>query len=336
MQKAVRLSDVAKAAGVSLNTASRAIRADGYVSDDARQRVLAAAEQLRYRPNVLARRMRGDKARLIGVFVNGIGWAVVQKLVAAISDEARRLDFDLVIFDAYNFSDPHRVGTSDMLRGLCDGLVIVLPNNADSYLEVLEREQAPVVLLNFDARPIDLPVIVGDNRAGGRMAVEHLLALGHRRIAFIAGTSATGQSTARQQGYADALEAAGIAVDPGLLEGAGFEQRYAIPATERLLALPDPPTAIFAANDQMAIGAIEAIGARGLRVPDDISVVGFDDIELASYVQPTLTTVRQPLADMGVRAVGVLCDRLRGRFDAGRSVFPAEFVPRQSTGPAKR
>lgn len=337
MRKAVTLQQVADAAGVSLNTASRAIREDRYVSEDARTRVREAAERLHYRPNQLARRMRGDPARLLGVFVNAIGWGVVHEMVDYISEEARRLDFDLVIFSAENFHDRRRVGTSDLLSGLCDGLLMLLPNQEDTYLDVLERERANCVLIGFAAREIGLPVVLADNRAAGRMAVEHLLALGHQRIAFVQGSRATGQSAERERGYADALQAAGIGIDPALVVFGDFNPTSTCAATAALLALDQPPTAIFTANDGMAMTVMELLRARGLRVPDDMSVVGFDDIPLAAYTQPPLTTLRPPGRAIAAHAVQTLAGLIEGApFQPGRVTFPPELVVRGSTGPRKR
>lgn len=336
MRKAVTLQQVADAAGVSLNTASRAIREDRYVSDDARARVREAAERLHYRPNVLARRMRGDKARLLGIFVNAIGWGVVHELVDHISEEARRLDFDLVVFSAANFHDRRRVGTSDLLAGLCDGLLMLLPNHEDKFLDVLERDRSNCVLIGFAAREIGLPVVLVDNRAGGRAATEHLVALGHRRIAFIHGSHATGQSTERQNGYLDALRAAGIDADPALMVLGNFDPVVTRAAATSLLDLADPPTAIFTANDGMALNVMEVLRERGLSVPGDVSVVGFDDMPLASYAQPPLTTLRQPSRELAVRAVHRLLGMIEGdAFDPACEAIPGELVVRASTGPAR-
>lgn len=337
MRKAVTLQQVADAAGVSLNTASRAIRADRYVSDGARARVQEAAERLHYRPNAVARHMRGDKPRLLGVFVNAIGWAVVHELVDQISEETQRLDYDLVVFSAANFHDRRRSGTSDLLSGLCDGLLMVLPNQEDTFLDVLERDRSNCVLIGFAARDIGLPVVVADNRAGGRMATEHLLALGHRRIAYIRGSNATGQSTQREAGYRDALQAAGVGYDPDLVAAGNFEPARVFEVIGQLMALDQPPTAIFAANDGMAMNAMEALHGRGKRVPDDMSVIGFDDVQLAAFVQPQLTTMRHPSHDIAVRAVHKLINMIdSGTFESEREMLLPELVLRQSTAPLRQ
>ena len=334
MSKGSTLSEVAKAAGVSVITASRAIRGNGYVSEATRQRVMEAAEKLAYTPDLLARRMRGEPSNLIGVFVHSFGSMVIHELITSISREARRLNFDLVVFSAESFVQPGRLETGDMLRRLCDGLIMILPNGADSFLKTLEQRALPCVLVNY-ALPQALPIVVVDNRGGARSAVEHLLALGHRRIAFIAGTTGTGQSPERQRGYLDALAGARIEPDERLIEQGSFRQSGGFSAAQRLLDLPDPPTAIFCANDEMAFGALDAVKSKGLRVPDDISIMGFDDIPNSSFVYPPLSTIRQPYVDMGVRAMREVVEMLNGRpVGASRVLFPTELVVRQSTGPA--
>jgi LacI family transcriptional regulator len=191
------------------------------------------------------------------------------------------------------------------------------------------------VVVGFDARELGVPIVVPENRLGARTAVEHLLALGHRRIAYIAGNRGTGQSDEREKGYLDALRAAGIAPDPALVVNGAFVQAGGFSATEQLLALPQRPSAIFAANDEMAFGAIDAINSRGLKVPDDLSVIGFDDIPTSGYVFPKLTTIRQPFGAIAGRAVAELVDLIQGReASAARIAFPTELVIRNSTGPA--
>jgi len=334
MRKPSRLSEVAKLAGVAPITASRAIRGEGYVSEDARARIMEAAAQLNYSPNMVARRMRGEKSRLIGIFVNNFGSLVLHEIAREISDAARARGYDILLFNAERFDVPDRAGTRDMLANLCAGLILPMPNVEDGYLGELEQRQLPCVFVNFDARAMRLPVVVVENRNGGRMAVEHLLSLGHRRIAFIAGSHNTGQSAERQAAYVEALNRAGIAADPALIVAGRFAQTGGYAATEQLLALPQPPTAIFAANDEMAFGAIDAIHSKGLRVPDDISVVGFDDIAISSHTHPPLTTIRQPLVELSARTVDELLALIEGRGSEPKRIeLPLELIVRKSTGP---
>jgi LacI family transcriptional regulator len=336
MQKTSTLTEVAEAAGVSIITASRALRGVGRVAEETRQRVLAAAAKLDYTPDVLAQKMRGGSSSMIGVFINGFASLVMHELLSAINDEAMRQGFDLLVFNAQHFDDARRAGPAETVRKLCDGLLLILPSSTDGFLAKLERSTTPCVLVNF-ARPINLPVVCGANRSAAKAAVDHLVALGHRKIAFIAGKSFTGQSEERQQGYEDALKAAGIAVNPDWIRQGEFNDVSGFVQARALLALKDRPTAIFAANDGMAFGALDAVSAAGLSVPGDISVVGFDDVIRAEFVHPKLTTVRQPLNEIAVRAVRELVDAIRdGRTDGFRIEMPARLVVRESTGPAPK
>jgi LacI family transcriptional regulator len=336
MAKGSKLSEVARLAGVSPITASRAIRGTGYVSEEARTRIMAAAAELNYTPDMLARRMRGDKSKLLGVFVNNYGPVVMHEIIRAIGESARSLGYDLLLFNAERFDSPARMGTCDMLTKLCDGVMLVMPGTDDGFLATVERRQLPCVVIGFDARQLAMPTVVPDNRGGARTAVEHLLALGHRRIAFIAGNPRTGQSGERRQGYVDALQAAGLEVDPALVADGAFNQPSGFAATQRLLDLAQPPTAIFAANDEMAFGAIDAVASRGFKVPQDISVVGFDDIPTAGYVFPRLTTIHQPFEAMSERAVVELVALIEGRPVAHeRIVFPTSLMRRDSTAAAR-
>ena len=261
MRKVSKLSEVARLAGVAPITASRAIRGTGYVSAEARERIMAAAAQLQYTPDPLARRMRGDRSRLLGVFVNNYGPVVLHEIIRALSTHARAKGYDLLLFNAERFDSPDRMATCDLLGKLCDGLLLVMPSADDGFLDAIERQQLASVVICFDARPVAVPVVAAENRVGARAAVEHLLALGHRRIAYIAGNPGTGQSAERERGYVDALLAAGIAPDPALVVNGAFVQPGGYAATEQLLGASVPPTAIFAANDEMAFGAIDAINS---------------------------------------------------------------------------
>lgn len=337
MRKPSKLIEVAKLAGVAHITASRAIRGEGYVSEETRERVLKAAAQLNYTPDIVARRMRTRGNKLIGIFVHNIGSLFIHEITKVISDKANALGYDILVFNAERFEGADRVGTRDMLAKFCAGLILPMPSMDDSYLSELEERQQACVFLNFDARAVKLPVVALENRKGALMAMHHLLELGHRRIAFIAGTKYTGQSAEREAAYVEALLGAGLPIDPKLIVQGAFLQTGGFAATEQLLNLAEPPTAIFAANDEMAIGAIDAVRSRGFRVPQDVSVIGFDDLPTARHVYPPLTTIKQPIAEMSARALTELMALIEGKgrpVQATRILFPPELVIRQSTGPA--
>ncbi|MTV38354.1 LacI family DNA-binding transcriptional regulator [Duganella radicis] len=335
MSKSKTIKEVAALAGVSVITASRAIRGDKYVKQETRQKVLAAAAQVEYTPNVLAQRIRGGSSRLIGVFVHGFGSSVLQDLITSINAAALELGYALLVFNSPSFDAPDRAPTSEVMRTLCDGLLIVMPNSQDALLSKLERGSTPCVLINFSARDIDLPVVVGANRAGARQAVEYLIGLGHRRVGFIGGTANTGQSPERRRGYEQALAAAGIDILARYIGQGDFTHPSGYREAKRMLAMAPPPTAIFAANDDMAFGVLDAAQEAGLVVPRDLSVIGYDDVVQASFVFPKLTTLRQPLADIATRAVAELVAIINGNEKiAMRIELPTKFIVRDSTGPA--
>jgi LacI family transcriptional regulator len=222
-----------------------------------------------------------------------------------------------------------------LMRGTTDGAVLMLPEESSAELKALQRDFPVVVVDPRIALDEGIPVVSSAHAAGARAATEHLLALGHRRIGAITGPPEWIASTERLNGYHGALAAAGVLPDPELVAVSDFRNG---PVTEAaataLLDLPDPPTAIFAFNDNVAVGVMRTAIARGLSIPDDLSVVGFDDSELARIVAPALTSVRQPLAEMGRMAVSLLLRLLENqRVDALRVELATKLVVRDSTAP---
>ncbi len=332
----VTLVEVAKLAGVSVMTASRALSGEGYASEETKAKVQAAAKQLRYAPNALARMMKGGKTNVIGVVVNDLSSSVVNCFVTALSEEVRKVDMDLFIYNSLgDMGGGKGARVSQMLHGLWDGLVYVLPRMTDDYLETLEQSTSPIVLINYFRRETTLPVVMGDNINGAHDAVSHLIELGHRRIAFIRGNAYTGQSDLRERGYGAALGEAGLKVDPALVYQGDFSEQSGLEGARHLLDLADPPTALFVANDGMAHGCLNAIREKGLRVPEDISVIGFDDIPASAMTQPPLTTLRHPFEAIAQATVQELVRRIKGEPGRRQRIeFPSEFVVRASTGPA--
>lgn len=335
MKKAVTLVDVAKKAGVSVMTASRAMSGEGYASEETKAKVHAAAQELGYAPNALARMMKGGRTNVIGVVVNDLSSVVVNSFVTALSEEVRKYEMDLFIYNSLgDLGDGKGRRLSQMLHGLWDGLVFVLPRMSDDYLKTLEQSDSPIVLINYCRKETSLPVVRGDNVNGARDGVAHLIELGHRRIGFVRGTAYTGQSAERERGYRAALEAAGIDVDETLIAQGDFNEPSGVVAGRALLELAEPPTAIFAANDAMALGCMSAIREKGLRIPQDISIIGFDDMPAAAVSQPGLTTMRHPVAAMAQAAVQELMRRIQNQPGRRQRIeFPSEFVVRDSAGP---
>ena len=331
----VTLITIAEKAGVSVMTVSRALNDEGSVAAKTRAKVRAIAAEMGYSPNLSAKMMKGSRTNVIGILVNDLQSAVINEIIGAVSVAVRKLEMDLVIYNSIGDTDnaPSR-GLGHMLQGLCDGLLLILPRISDTHLRQLEQRGLPVVLVNY-WRPTDLPVVRGGNSDASAAATRHLLQLGHRRIGFITGSAFTGQSQERQHGYESALQGAGIDVDPKLIAAGDFGRRSGYDAACALLTAEHAPTAIFAANDEMAFGAIDAVRACGLRMPQDVSVIGFDDIPAAAQVHPALTTVRQPLAAISEAAVRELLLRIGGcGGEQQRVEFPSELVLRASTARA--
>lgn len=329
------ISDVARHAGVGAGTVSRVLNEHPRVRPETRARVLAAIDALDYRPNPLARGLSRGRGHTVGVVVPFFTHAsAVERLRGVVSILAGSR-YDLVLFDVE--SPVHRDERFAALAGRAraDGLLVMSLPPPPADLARLVAAGVPVVLV--DAVGEGASMVVTDDVEGGRIATRHLLELGHRRIAFIGDDprNAFGftSSTRRQEGYAQVLDDAGIGTDPDLVRHGTHDRDVARELTAELLALPDPPTALFASSDVQATGALEAARRAGLSVPGDLSVVGFDDIEISGYLD--LTTVHQPLFDSGVLGARLLLDALAldGPRPAEVHELPLHLVPRGTTGP---
>jgi len=322
------LADIARLAGVSKMTVSKVLNHQPGVSKETSRHVLEIARQLNYTPHTAAKKLAGGKTNIIGIVVPALDSTFMSEVVRGAGEALEGAGKDLLLFT------DHRNGQEDRMyllaRGLVDGLLVALPRSLEPY----EHGQLPVVVIEPLTAASTLPAISAENYLSSRKAIEHLLLLGHRRIGFIGGNPALRSSQLRLQGYLDALSAAGIASDPELIRPGDFSQRRGFAAAEELLDLPEPPSAIFAANDVSAFGAYDAIKHRGLRIPEDLSVVGFDDIFQAAQVFPPLTTVHQPTFEMGATGTRLLLSMIQGLEPAVWQLeLPTELVIRDSTAP---
>jgi LacI family transcriptional regulator len=339
------IADVAARAGVSTATVSRVLSGVGKARPETGRRVLAAARELGYRPSGIARSLKLHATRTLGLIVTDIENPFFPQLVRGVEDAARDQGYALLLCNASDDRD-REAGYLDLLVDRrVDGLIIAASTLAGRHRRWLRRPPLPVVLINTQPRRIDLPSIASDNCAGGRLAVDHVVTLGHRQLGVLtAPPGRHGDALDRLAGARDAARAAGLAEGLMVVEGdagVGGGQRAATELLERSPAT----TAIVTYNDLMAIGAMRAIRASGRAVPTDVSVVGFDDVDIAAYVDPPLTTIAQQTAEMGRRAVGYLTDQLRQqpRADAtdggvtrrphGQTILDVHLVIRGSTGP---
>lgn len=317
----VTIHDVAILAGVSESTVSRVLSGSETtiaISEETRERVLQAARELAYRPHPSARALRGKGTNLLGLIVREIDDPFFAQLIEVISNVAKENGYDLVL--GYAKSDPQEaLALSEMLDlRFCDGLFLLgdLQESPEdhSFLARMVGENMLVFLCRGSGEDLvgDSPSVGVDNRMGAQLALEYLAGLGHRRIAFV-GSGRVGDLLERQEAYGSFMREHFGQPAPEYEQLAENSYRGGYEATARLLALPEPPTAIFAADDTMAIGALKVAADRGRRVPGDLSIVGFDDTKIAPYLQPALTTIRQPIAEIGRQAVDLLLAMIRGK-----------------------
>jgi LacI family transcriptional regulator len=332
------INDVAAHAGVGSGTVSRVLNDSPQVSAATRARVLAAIEVLDYRPNPMARGLSRGRCQTIGAVVPFFTHSSAIERLRGVVASLNGSKYDLVLFNVQ--SPLHRDEHFEALRrrDRADGLLVIsLPPPAPE-LARLREANVPVVLV--DARGAGVPMVLTDDIAGGRMAAEHLLELGHERIAFIGDDpdNAFGftSSAARESGYRAALAAAGVDVDAAYVRYGPHDRAVAESLAMDLFALPERPTAVFASSDVQATGVIAAARAARLDVPGDVSVIGFDDIEVAKYAG--LTTIHQPLFDSGLMGAQLLLDAVASNEPAAEAVYEldVELAVRSTTGPVPK
>jgi LacI family transcriptional regulator len=327
----VTIVDVAREAGVSYATVSRVINNKGYINPETRARVMLAVTKLGYVVNQQARSLAGGRSQVVGLVVPGVDNAYIGEIIRGIDEELAKQSYDLMLYTTHRRKTRESTYVATLTQGLADGLLLVLPRTPGTYLDTLRRRSFPYVLIDHQGIDDTGPSVGATNRRGGYEATRYLIELGHRRIGFITGNLDMRCSTDRMDGYHAALAEYGIHADPALIYEGDFLQPSGYAGARELLALPELPTAIFASNDVSAFGVMEAARDRGLRIPEDISIVGFDDIPQASHVNPTLTTVRQPLEQMGHLATRMLLETIRDRARlAERIELPTELIIRGS------
>jgi LacI family transcriptional regulator len=330
----VTIREVARLAGVSAMTVSRVINGQPRVSEEARRRVEAAVAELGYVPNGLARGLIRRQTKMIGLIVPDIANPFFTLVVRGAEDVAWRAGYRVILGNTQTDLERERAHLEDMLAFQVDGVLIApVSDRSAPQLRVLGRNQVPFVLIDRSIAGFHGDLVQGDSVAGARALVEHLIGLGHRQIAMITEPGDVSTARDRVRGYREALEAAGIELRPDFVaESSAIRPRMARDAALRLLDLPDPPTAIFALNNIAASGVAEAARERHLTIPADLGLVCFDDIELASRLDPFLTVLAQPAETFGTIGMQLLLDRVAGRVsERGRMVvLPGELVVRES------
>jgi LacI family transcriptional regulator len=330
----VTIIDVAREANVSFATVSRVVSGKGYVSAHTRERVMEAMTRIGYTVNRQARVLAGGRTQVIGLLVRDLDTSYIGEILKGIDEELAAASYDLMLYTTHQRKTRESVYVNSLLNGMIDGLLMILPMAPEAYVGSIRRRGFPFVLIDHEGLDHEGPSVGATNRDGAAGAIRHLLELGHTRIGVIAGNLDMDSARERLAGCREALDEAGIELPPELLRVGDFHRSLAYQLTQEMLRLSDPPTAIFAANDVSAFGVMDAVRNAGLQIPDDLSIVGFDDIPDARWTFPPLTTVHQPMRLMGKRATRMLLDAIADPEVSGERIeLPTELVVRGTTAP---
>ncbi len=305
------IKDVAKRANVSITTVSHIINQTRYVSDELTDRVKKAMEELDYHPNSLARGLRSGKTKTIGLVIPDISNQFFAEISRKIEDNGFEYGYSVILCNTDDDSQKEKSYIDVLLAKKVEGIIFISSGAESNNLEKTMDFSIPIVVVDRDIKENNYDVVLVDNSIGGFEATRYLIELGHRRIGCIGGPSPITPSAQRVAGYKRALQEAGIPVDTDLIIFGDFRYESGNKAMCALLSLPQPPTAVFASNDMMALGAIQAVNDKGMKIPDDISVIGFDNIPFSQTISPTLTTMAQPIHEMANLVVDLLIDKIK-------------------------
>jgi LacI family transcriptional regulator len=331
----VTIKDVARLSGVSSMTVSRVINGSERVRPVTRQRVERAIAELGYVPSRLARGLIRQKTGTLAMIVPDVANPFFTLIVRGAEDVARRAGYRIILCDTRADLAIEREVIEEMIAHRVEGIAIApVSDRSRGHLERLARFGVQFVLIDRTVPGVESDVVVGDSLGGARRLVEHLISHGHRRIGFITESDDVSTARDRRQGYLAALAAAGVELDPSLIVYSTVDPPGGFDGMRLLLELAEPPTAVFTVNNLVAVGAIEAVRAHNLEVPDDVALVCYDDIEYASRLYPFLTVMSQPAETLGKLGTQLLLERIEGRAPEQPRlvVLPAQFVVRQSCG----
>jgi LacI family transcriptional regulator, repressor for deo operon, udp, cdd, tsx, nupC, and nupG len=326
----VRIADVAKLANVSTATVSRVISNSGTVKKETAEKVMEAVKKLNYQPNVLARQLRRSETKTILVVVPDITNTFFSEVLRGIESVAIQIGYQVLLGDARNNAESEASYLTILGQKKADGLILLTARSNQKMLEEISQDY-PVVLACEYYEGSRLPTVSIDNVSSARKATEYLISLNHKRIGHISGPLNVVVGRDRCKGFHQAMAQHGLSVDPSLVQEGEFSFESGFNLMMKFLALEDFPTAIFAGNDEMAMGAVKAVKSKGFKVPEDFSVVGFDDIKFASIFEPALTTVAQPTFDMGQKAMQLLLKIINGEeLEKNQFILPDKLIVRDS------
>ncbi|KMK74694.1 LacI family DNA-binding transcriptional regulator [Alkalihalobacillus pseudalcaliphilus] len=319
------LKDVAKKASVSIATASYAINGSKLITEETRKKVLQAAKEIGYRPNGVAKNLKKNRSEIIGLFLSGFTGPFFNELLEGIQDVVIQRGYEMVVCATV---DKHRL----LIEKHVDGAIILNYHISDQLVEDIAQTGLPMILLDREISSENTQNVILPNEEGITYSVEHLVQKGHKRIGFIAGADDSYDGETRLKGFRKAMKTHGLIFHEEDLIRADFTEISGLLSMKHYLhSYQDYPTAFISANDEMAMGAIKAAKEHGMSIPDDMAFIGFDDIALASYFQPPLTTVRVQKKQWGMEAANRLFDMLEGKKASVSHSVPIEFIERQTT-----
>lgn len=332
--KQVTMRNVADLAGVSPTTVSHVINNTRKVDDSTRKKVIDAMDELDYLPNTIARSLRSGETKTIGLIIPDVANSFFAEIARKIENIGFHQGYSVILCNSDNDTQKQRFYIQTLLEKQVDGVIFISAGESEEFLYRLSENHIPIVVADRDV-PLQLAdVVLLDNESAGYTATRYLIESGHTQIACITGPNDLSPSMMRVTGYKKALSDAGIQLRPDLILQADFRYAGGEKAMQKLLILQQQPTAVFVLNDMMAIGAMTAIRKGKLRVPEDISIVGFDDIELASAITPSLTTVAQPITEMAELSTMLLIEKMQNRNQIGvnkKIILEARLVIRESS-----
>ena len=326
----ISIKDVAKIANVSYSTVSRALADSPRVKPATRARIKRLAREMGYTPSAAARSLVTQRSMTIGVVATTMTDMFQAEVIQAIEHAALSHEYSVILTQSGFGSERELAEIRALRERRVDGIILISVRTGGVYAAVLQGTNIPLVFINSCQTDYGRSVRV-DSLRGGTEAVEHLLELGHRRIAYITGPDEDWDNLARQEGYEQALLSCGISVDPDLVVQGDCRPGGGIRAMQQLLSLPSPPTAVFCYNDATALGALRYAYSVGKRVPNDLSIIGFDNTDLSAYFEPPLTTIAQPKQALGQKAMEVILSMLRGEGAEEVHLLPCELILRKST-----
>lgn len=328
------IRDVAKLAGVAPITVSRVINGADSVTDETRQRVQSAIDQLHYVPNTLARSLRSRQSHIIALIMSDITNPFWTTVARGVEDTAAENNYRTILCNTDESAAKEATYLSLLVERRVDGVIVAPVTREKKDLALLKQQQVPCVLIDRRVDGFTADAVYGDSRQGARLLIDHLIEVGHRRIALINGPSTISSAQDRAEGYREALQVHGLQVNEDLIFQGDFKQESGCRLAKLALAYTPRPTAIFAANNFIALGVLQALQEAGLRVPGDMALVCIDDLPYLSAIDPLLTVATQPAYEMGAAAAQLLIERLTTHRTsrARKVVLPPQLIIRRSCG----